>query len=426
MPGKSGYEVCEAIKADPELRHIPVLLLTGTFEAFDEEQAARVGAAGHVAKPFEAQTLVDRVNELLAASPPPAPATAAMSAPKAAADPAPRLAGNDDSFDFFDDDLSDVAAPTASTPDPMPMESEGSAFSFGVSDVAPVDDPLASPLVAAPASDHTVAILPDDAGAADFEFDAPLAVDPVEVPPTALSADLDDRGYGDPADELLAVASPDDDDSFVTADATGTADESFDFSFDGEAARLVPPGASAPLHVEAEDVAQATVLDPRGASGYDVSSSDLGDPFAGPTAEPMAPSIDAPQPGDATQFLDLDAPGDDEPIASVEMVDAPAVPVAEDPICEAPPQPPEAARSLTADDAAARTDSVLAEITPQIREQIHDTLEKIAWESFGDVTEKVVAEVVDRIEKVAWEVIPQLTEKLVKAEIRRMKGESEH
>jgi CheY-like chemotaxis protein len=35
MPGKSGYEVCEAINADPALRHIPVLLLTGTFEAFD-------------------------------------------------------------------------------------------------------------------------------------------------------------------------------------------------------------------------------------------------------------------------------------------------------------------------------------------------------------------------------------------------------
>jgi CheY-like chemotaxis protein len=39
MPGKNGYEVCEAIKADPSLQHIPVLLLTGTFEAFDEERA---------------------------------------------------------------------------------------------------------------------------------------------------------------------------------------------------------------------------------------------------------------------------------------------------------------------------------------------------------------------------------------------------
>ena len=57
MPGMNGYEVCEAIKADPALAHVPVLLLTGTFEAFDEERAQRCGAAGHVAKPFEAQVL---------------------------------------------------------------------------------------------------------------------------------------------------------------------------------------------------------------------------------------------------------------------------------------------------------------------------------------------------------------------------------
>src|SRR5215510_10863147 len=49
MPGMSGYEVCETVKADPSLRHIPVLLLTGTFEAFDQARANAVGAAGHVA-----------------------------------------------------------------------------------------------------------------------------------------------------------------------------------------------------------------------------------------------------------------------------------------------------------------------------------------------------------------------------------------
>jgi CheY-like chemotaxis protein len=43
MPGKSGYDVCAALKADPTLAGIPVLLLTGTFETFDEARAARVG-----------------------------------------------------------------------------------------------------------------------------------------------------------------------------------------------------------------------------------------------------------------------------------------------------------------------------------------------------------------------------------------------
>ena len=35
MPRKNGYEVCETVKADAALRGIPVLLLAGTFEAFD-------------------------------------------------------------------------------------------------------------------------------------------------------------------------------------------------------------------------------------------------------------------------------------------------------------------------------------------------------------------------------------------------------
>ena len=62
MPGKSGYEVCEAIKQDPALAQIPVLLLTGTFEAFDEARATAAGANGQITKPFEAQALVERVN----------------------------------------------------------------------------------------------------------------------------------------------------------------------------------------------------------------------------------------------------------------------------------------------------------------------------------------------------------------------------
>ena len=84
MPGKNGYEVCEAVKTDPSLAHIPVLLLTGTFEAFDEERASRCGAAGHVAKPFEAQTLVARVKELLAGAGQPAAPAAAPTPPEAA------------------------------------------------------------------------------------------------------------------------------------------------------------------------------------------------------------------------------------------------------------------------------------------------------------------------------------------------------
>lgn len=77
MPGKDGYEVCRILKADPATRHIPVLLLSGTFEPFDEEKAKEVRADGHLIKPFESGVLLEKVLSLLAKdarpAPPPAP-----------------------------------------------------------------------------------------------------------------------------------------------------------------------------------------------------------------------------------------------------------------------------------------------------------------------------------------------------------------
>ena len=51
MPGKQGYDVCSAIRNHPELSAFPVLLSTGTVEAFDEARAREVGATGHITKP---------------------------------------------------------------------------------------------------------------------------------------------------------------------------------------------------------------------------------------------------------------------------------------------------------------------------------------------------------------------------------------
>ena len=65
MPGMSGYEVCEAIRKDPELASKPILLMTGSFEAFDAERARVCGANDHIVKPFESQAIVAKVHELL-------------------------------------------------------------------------------------------------------------------------------------------------------------------------------------------------------------------------------------------------------------------------------------------------------------------------------------------------------------------------
>ena len=68
MPEKNGYEVCEYVKSHPEFRTIPVILLTGTFEPFDPDRAEKAGCDAVVTKPFESQSLIHKVEELLAQS----------------------------------------------------------------------------------------------------------------------------------------------------------------------------------------------------------------------------------------------------------------------------------------------------------------------------------------------------------------------
>jgi CheY-like chemotaxis protein len=66
MPGMSGYEVCEHIKREERFRHIPVMLLVGSFEPFDEAEARRVGADDYLSKPFQSiRQLVSKVSALL-------------------------------------------------------------------------------------------------------------------------------------------------------------------------------------------------------------------------------------------------------------------------------------------------------------------------------------------------------------------------
>jgi len=69
MPEPNGYELCERIKRDERTRHIPVLLLVGTFEPFNEAEARRVGADEVLTKPFQSiRDLVNKVGGLLGGS----------------------------------------------------------------------------------------------------------------------------------------------------------------------------------------------------------------------------------------------------------------------------------------------------------------------------------------------------------------------
>lgn len=66
MPGLSGYQICEMVRQNPATRNLPVVLLVGSFEPFDESEAARVGANAYLTKPFQSiRQLVSQVTDLI-------------------------------------------------------------------------------------------------------------------------------------------------------------------------------------------------------------------------------------------------------------------------------------------------------------------------------------------------------------------------
>ena len=57
MPGKNGYELCQEIKQDIQLSHIPVILVTAKVTAENQVEGLNVGADAYVTKPFEPAVL---------------------------------------------------------------------------------------------------------------------------------------------------------------------------------------------------------------------------------------------------------------------------------------------------------------------------------------------------------------------------------
>ena len=65
MPGMSGYELCKALKADLQLSHIPVVLVTAKVAVENQVQGLREGADAYVTKPFQPAYLLALVKSLL-------------------------------------------------------------------------------------------------------------------------------------------------------------------------------------------------------------------------------------------------------------------------------------------------------------------------------------------------------------------------
>jgi CheY-like chemotaxis protein len=254
MPGKDGYEVCEAIKADPALRHIPVLLLSGTFETFDEDRARAVGADGHITKPFEAQALVDRVNDLLARG------ASAMATP---APDATVLVGEassaGESFDFFDEEFSaSVSELPASEPATTHVvATEDDALDLDQAVEVSSGEPIAigsfQSGASAPATDANTTLLFD----ADVpEIDVPSAVSPPPLPPEAFAQTAWETTRSSSRPPVLEPAAT----QLLMAEDADDA-EGLDFGLDDAVEEAVVATAHEPDDTDIEDADEADAAD---------------------------------------------------------------------------------------------------------------------------------------------------------------------
>lgn len=66
LPGRSGYDILAALRANPETEALPVLMLTARGQTRDRAEAERIGASGFMTKPFSNADILAAVRALVA------------------------------------------------------------------------------------------------------------------------------------------------------------------------------------------------------------------------------------------------------------------------------------------------------------------------------------------------------------------------
>jgi two-component system, cell cycle response regulator DivK len=69
LPGVDGWEATRRLKADPALRHIPVIALSAHAMLGDEERARQCGCDDYLSKPFDEERLFEKLRTFLGAGP---------------------------------------------------------------------------------------------------------------------------------------------------------------------------------------------------------------------------------------------------------------------------------------------------------------------------------------------------------------------
>ncbi len=391
MPQMNGYELCRAVKQQEGISDVPVLLLAGTFEAFDEGEAKSVGADDFITKPFESVELINKVKALLgegavpAAAPPqieapavsavpepappmpePVPPTPAVQPvpPVTAAPPAPDAGETEpDIWDILSDTGEEVLAPEAA---PTVGGSDAGVPGFG---------PIEGTGVV-------------DVGSFDVGLDRPempLAPEPVPPPPQIPVP----PGPEPPQPEPVVVQPPAMSDVDAAEKSRVEGKEKDFFGFETDAVQEV-----AGADILSEAIEEVT---------FDMDDTPAASPGASPEASFVVPEPagDQPQAAGETVAPDVMAP---TPAPELASIPEPALEVEElsfQPAVVAAPAPP----------AAPPVPEVQVAEPAPAQEPAAPALAGGAGAADEAMVRKIIEE---KVEKIAWEVVPEMADLFIR------------
>lgn len=370
LPDVDGYEAVSELKKEQPLSSIPIILLAGSIEPFDEDLFRSSGADGVIFKPFDSQELLDKVGELLRDK-----------VGAAEEEKTERREAVEEGWDFSDvfEEVELDGAGVEKSPSEEPFVTE----LITESDLPDVE------------SFEDYDIGEDELGKAEFFEEEPL--DEVRAAGDEEERDEEARGYE--FDEVMGDLEME-----VQQELGG----------EGEVDLEAGEERKAPV----EDFADLSGADPYVREAAEIDDGEE------PVLEPASPG------GEEEEVTRMDEEDkmmeeivrdvDEFPISSGYDLEAHGI------LKKAAPQKADPIGSREGYEEKVREAFSSDEFSGELKNLVAGTAEKILWEVLPEIMEGLKSEIVSVIKEVSASVVPEVAGQIIQEEIKRIREEIEH